>query len=324
MFTMIVTMPPLSPQHLFSVSSQPDDGLLPASSLPFSLRHCDSILSTCSVTMINTILVVMMIIRRKSCSSCCCQVMSGSVCICCWLLLSYMMLNWGKRLSCGSSNEGHPLLLDNVNISSVILHHLQEWKRFRYSLRITIHTSGEGGSGRKRMLGRKVDVVDVSTNHWSLLTQDSVSSHSLKVSESLLFSLSDQPHVVPLLLPHPHDLVHLLQHPISPGLLLTNYGSTWSHGTQMRRRPMQSSVQTMTTTVKNQILNLLLLTNKNLPGNTRSNNIRHIGGDTLSRVTSGRKCDTSCWIMLQLDVLLLQLLLGLLRGLGHLLLVQLF
>ena len=72
------------------------------------------------------------------------------------------------------------------------------------------------------MLGRKVDVVDVSTNHWSLLTQDSVSSHSLEVSESLLFSLSDQPHVVPLLLPHPHDLVHLLQHPISPGLLSTN------------------------------------------------------------------------------------------------------
>ena len=40
-------------------------------------------------------------------------------------------------------------------------------------------------------------------------------------------------------------------------------------------------------------------------------------------LTSNRKCDTSCWIMLQLDVLLLQLLLGLLRGLGHLLLVQL-
>ena len=47
------------------------------------------------------------------------------------------------------------------------------------------------------------------------------------------------------------------------------------------------------------------------------------GYSILILLTSGRKCDTSCWIMLQLDVLLLQLLLGLLRGLGHLLLVQL-
>ena len=147
-----------------------------------------------------------------------------------------------------SGHKGQPRLLNNVNVPPVsLVNQVQERCRFRNSLRNTKPGRDGGGDWLRQLL---------------LLLDN---SDSLQLPESLLLSLSDDPHVGSLLLPHPQDLVHPLNVLISVPRTAHQTGNIGI----IVINPLLS-----TASIPDEILDLSLLTYQDLSRNAK--NIGHI------------------------------------------------